>query len=211
MRALASSSFVASCLRVKQSTSQRGVGLGFISHEATKTRRRHEEAYFPTCSSADAKVIEMLGIYSHSFASSRESKRRIGFAQRRKGAKRRNGVIYRATLAGAFVLGFYLLSPAYAGKPEDALAMCMWEKMPTTTDAFSKGGKNPDDFELFMKAIAPCDSSKGATTINLKSMKKRLIKIRPATIGSDTSKPANAFICEKGPDGKFQSCRTPGE
>ena len=89
MMALASSSFVASCLRVKQSTSQRGVGLGFISHEATKTRTRHEEAYFPTCSSADAKVIEMLGIYSHSFAPSRESKRRIGFARRRGGAERR--------------------------------------------------------------------------------------------------------------------------
>ena len=37
--ALNSSSFVASCLRVKQSTLQRGFGLGLISHEDAKTRR----------------------------------------------------------------------------------------------------------------------------------------------------------------------------
>ena len=45
MIALPTSSFVPLCLRVKQSMFQRGVGLGFISHEATKTQRRQEVAY----------------------------------------------------------------------------------------------------------------------------------------------------------------------
>ena len=39
------SSFVPLWLRVKQTVFQRGVGLGFISHKATKTQRRQEGAY----------------------------------------------------------------------------------------------------------------------------------------------------------------------
>lgn len=45
MIVLPSTSFVPSWLCAKQSIFQRGVGLGFISHEATKTQRRQEEAY----------------------------------------------------------------------------------------------------------------------------------------------------------------------
>ena len=45
MTSLPFSSFVPLWLRVKQSTLQRAVGLGFISHKATKTQRRQEGAY----------------------------------------------------------------------------------------------------------------------------------------------------------------------
>ena len=45
MIALPTSSFVPLWLCVKQSTLQRGIGLEFISHEATKTQRRQEVAY----------------------------------------------------------------------------------------------------------------------------------------------------------------------
>lgn len=110
-------------------------------------------------------------------------------------------------MAGACAL--CALSPAHAGKAQDGLVLCMWEKMPTTTEAFVNNTEIPKDFELFVLASAACDTTKGSMTLNLKSVKKKLLKIRPTMIGPDTVKPTNVFVCDKATDGKLQPCRDP--
>lgn len=101
------------------------------------------------------------------------------------------------------------LSSAHAGKNQDGLMLCMWEKMPTTTDAFVNNADIPKDFELFVLASAACDTTKGSMTLNLKSVKKKLLKVRPTVIGPDSVKPTNVFVCDKATDGKLQPCRDP--
>jgi hypothetical protein len=109
----------------------------------------------------------------------------------------------------AAICALCALSSAQARKTQDGLLSCMWGKMPTTTDAFINNTDIPKDFELFVLASAACDTTKGSMTLNLKSVKKKLLKIRPTVIGPDTVKPTNVFVCDKATDGKLQPCRDP--
>ena len=74
-----SSSFVPLCLRVKQSMFQRGVGLGFISHKATKAQRRQEGAYPHSSASPRLRVSQKEGLGSRGDA---ETRREVGLVSR---------------------------------------------------------------------------------------------------------------------------------
>ena len=65
------SSFVPLWLRVKQTTFQCGVGLGFISHEATKTQRRQEGAYPQSFAPSRLRAIQKEGLGSRGGAEAR--------------------------------------------------------------------------------------------------------------------------------------------
>lgn len=86
-----------------------------------------------------------------------------------------------------------LSSPAIAGEKLDFLATCMWEKTPTTTEKFIQSEKGMQQFELFMKAVAGCDTGK-SMNVDLKGLRKVAIKLRPAEIGEDEEADTEVFI-----------------
>ena len=99
--------------------------------------------------------------------------------------------IYKSAI---FVAALAVLpSPAIAGKKLDVLAACMWEKTPTTTEKFIQSEKGMQQFELFMKAVAGCDTGK-SMNVDLKGLRKAAIKLRPAEIGEDKETDTEVFI-----------------
>ena len=67
------SSFVPLWLRVKQTVFQRGVGLGFISHKATKAQRRQEGAYTHSSAPLRLRASQKEGLGSRGGAEARSS------------------------------------------------------------------------------------------------------------------------------------------
>ena len=72
MIALTSSSFVPLWLCAKQSIFQRRVGLGFISHKATKTQRRQEGAYPHSFAPSRLRASQKEGLGSRGGAKARK-------------------------------------------------------------------------------------------------------------------------------------------
>jgi len=102
------------------------------------------------------------------------------------------------------VIVLFALMLAPASLSQDDLAVCMWQKMPTSTAAFVDNTDDKSDFTLYVKATAPCKMPK---YIQLNKLKKILVKTRPAVIAADVETSDNAFVCSK----DVPDCKPAGE
>jgi len=100
------------------------------------------------------------------------------------------------------VLFALMLAPASLS--HDDLAVCMWQKMPTSTAAFVDNTDDKSDFTLYVKATTQCKMPK---YVQLNKLKKILVKTRPAVIAADVATSDSAFVCSK----DIPSCKPAGE
>ena len=90
----------------------------------------------------------------------------------------------------------------------DEVATCMWTKMPSSALVFLENVDRTKDLELFLAAASHCNP--GDSGLNFKKMRKRLVAIRPATIGPDTMRADNVYVCTTGSTSVDTACKAPG-
>lgn len=107
--------------------------------------------------------------------------------------------------------GVIAISPARAGKSDDAWAQCLWSKVPTSTSnwlAMPAPKRNyglsdpPREYVLQYRLQAACyaaltgSGKSRPASFNAGAVRKSLLKTRPATIGADVVDP-RAFRCTR--------------
>ncbi len=113
--------------------------------------------------------------------------------------------------AVAIACSLIIVSPAYAGKNDDAWAKCLWEKVPTSTNNWlglplppkwqSPGAIQPE-YALQNRLQAACNNhlipqgKKSAPSFNAKSVRAALIATKPPVISGDFIDP-KAYLCRR--------------
>ena len=103
-------------------------------------------------------------------------------------------------IAPLLLIGFS--APAIAGKKEDQIAACMWQRMPQSAEKFVAAATPQEETRALFEGLAVC--AEGDLTVNTRALKRRLAETRPAEISENTEEPA-LFICTRDAEGQCEA------